>query len=194
MRGAPARRTRGARRRFFVHPTALVESDTVGDGTRIWAFAHVMEGARIGAHCNIGDHAFVEAGAEIGDHVTVKNGVMIWSGVTIRDGAFIGPGVLFTNDLRPRARRWPRLGLDPSPAAWLCRTVVEEGASLGAGTVVLGGVTVGAFAMVGAGSVVTKTVPPHGLGHGCPFRRSGYVCACGIPVPRRPRTGGCAHR
>ena len=91
----------------FVHRLALCESDSVGDGTRIWAFAHVMHGAVVGRDCNIGDHAFIESGAVVGDRVTVKNGVLIWDGVTIADEAFIGPGVIFTNDRHPRSPRMP---------------------------------------------------------------------------------------
>lgn len=176
------------------HPAAVVETDRIGRGTRVWAGAHVMAGARIGAHCNIGDHAFVESGAVLGDYVTVKNGAMIWRGVTIRDGAFVGPGVLFTNDLRPRSRRWPPLRLDPRPEHWLARTLVEEGASIGAGSVVLCGITIGAYAMIGAGSVVTKSVPAFALGWGHPFRVRGRVCPCGTPLSRKrcPKCGRSA--
>lgn len=182
------------KRAFYVHPTAVVESPSIGRGTRIWAFAHVMKDARVGEHCNIGDHAFVESGAQVGDYVVVKNGVMVWNGVTLRDGAFIGPGVVFTNDLRPRARRWPRLALPDSTDVWLTPTIVEEGASLGAGVIVVCGVTIGAFAMVGAGSVVTASIPAHGFGFGSPFRLRGYVCSCGSRVRRSPRPGTpCAH-
>lgn len=190
------RRARSAGRggpRFFAHPTALVETENIGAGTRIWAFAHVLKGAVIGSHCNVGDHAFIESGAVIEDHVTVKNGVMVWSGVTVRRGAFLGPGVVFTNDLRPRARRWPVLKLSDDAGAWLTPTIVEEGASLGANVTVVSGVTIGAFALVGAGSVVTRSVPPHALGYGCPFRVTGFVCACGKALKQRPSGSSCSH-
>jgi UDP-2-acetamido-3-amino-2,3-dideoxy-glucuronate N-acetyltransferase len=171
-----------ARSEIFVHPTALCESDEVGPGTRIWAYAHVMKGAAIGRDCNIGDHAFVETGARIGDRVTVKNQVMIWNGVEVADDVFIGPGVTFTNDLSPRS---PRMRLPAvvsryqDESGWLVRTWVERGASLGARCVILAGTRIGSFALVGAGAVVTRSVPAHGLVMGIPAKRVGWVCRCG---------------
>src|SRR5579883_2860068 len=132
----------------YVHPLALVEGE-VGEGTRVWAFAHVMRGAIVGRDGNIGDHAFIESGARLGDGVTVKNGVLIWDGVTIGDGVFVGPGVVFTNDRTPRSARME--GLAPAEAqGWLTPTVVEAGASLGAGAVIVAGVRIGRLALVGA--------------------------------------------
>ena len=152
----------------FVHERALCESDDVGPRTRIWAFAHVMAGATIGADCNVGDHAFVESGARLGDRVTVKNGVAVWDKVTIEDEVFLGPNVVFTNDLRPRAG-FKKAG-DAVPA-----DRVRRGATIGANATIVCGVTIGAAAFVGAGSVVTprrprprargrKSGPPHRLG------------------------------
>ena len=94
----------------FVHPTAICEAADVGEGTRVWAFAHVLAGATVGCDCNIGDHAFIEGGAQVGDRVTIKNGVMVWEGVTIEDDVFCGPGVVFTNDRYPRSPPWARPG------------------------------------------------------------------------------------
>jgi len=163
----------------YVHPRALCESDTVGDGTRVWAFAHVMRGAVIGSDCNIGEGVFVESGARVGDRVTLKNQVMVWDGVTIEDEAFIGPGVIFTNDLLPRSPRMPEVEAHyRDPANWRCPTTVARGASLGAGVVVLPGVTVGTFALVGAGALVTRDVAPHQLVLGSPARPAGWVCSC----------------
>lgn len=159
------------------HPLALVESDTVGEGTRVWAWAHVMPGARIGRNCNIGDHAFIEGGSTLGDGVTVKNGVLIWDGVTIEDGVFVGPGVVFTNDLTPRSARMED-ALPDRDHAWLTPTLVEAGASLGAGAVIVAGVRVGRLALVGAGAVVTRDVAAHALVVGNPARRVGWVCHC----------------
>jgi UDP-2-acetamido-3-amino-2,3-dideoxy-glucuronate N-acetyltransferase len=164
---------------FFQHPTALVESTTVGIGTRIWAYVHILEGARIGRNCNLGDHCFVEAGARIGDSVTVKNGVAIWDGVTIGDNAFIGPSAVFTNDLVPRSPRFARVAERYRSKTWLSPTLVEAGASIGANATILCGLRIGKFAMIAAGAVVTKNVPAHALVAGVPARQNGWVCECG---------------
>jgi UDP-2-acetamido-3-amino-2,3-dideoxy-glucuronate N-acetyltransferase len=183
-----------ARRRAadpFVHPAALVESRRVGAGTRIWAFAHVMAGAVIGRDCNVGDHAFIESGARVGHGVTIKNGVQIWEGVTIGDEAFLGPAVVFTNDLRPRSPRAQAASRRYQEKAWLVRTRVGRGASLGANAAVVCGVRIGAYAMVGAGAVVTGNVPPHALWLGVPGRWAGWVCECGEPLAFEQAVGRC---
>ena len=171
----------------FVHPSAICESEEVGPGTRIWAFAHVMKGAVIGRDCNIGGHAFIEAGARIGDRVTVKNQAMVWNGVEIGDDVFVGPGVSFTNDLSPRSARMRNAAVAAryaDPARWLLRTRVETGASLGARCTILPGLTVGAYAMVAAGAVVTRNVAPHALITGVPARRLSWVCRCGASLAK----------
>ncbi|HSJ71694.1 MAG TPA: acyltransferase [Acidimicrobiia bacterium] len=155
----------------FIHPTALVESRQVGDGTRVWAFAHIMEGAVVGRDCKIGDHAFIEAGAVLGDRVTVKNSSLVWEGVTIGSDVFVGPNVVFTNDDRPRAYL-------PFGPEQLSRTVVDPGASIGANSTILAGIRLGSYCMVGAGSVVTRDVPNHALVLGNPARQRGWVCTC----------------
>jgi acetyltransferase-like isoleucine patch superfamily enzyme len=160
----------------FVHEKALCESETVGAGTRIWAFAHVMAGAVVGRDCNICDHAFVESGARIGDRVTVKNNGLIWDKVTIEDEVFVGPNVVFTNDLVPR------VAFKHSPEQFL-PTLVRRGATLGANATIVCGVTIGEHAFVGAGAVVVADVPPHVLVVGNPGRRAGFVCACGERLP-----------
>lgn len=160
----------------FVHSTALVESDRIGPGTRVWAFAHILDGAIIGSDCKIGDHVFIEGGATIGDRVTVKNNALIWHGVHIGDDVFVGPNVVFTNDLLPRAH------IKTGPEQWL-ETWVESGASIGANATILCGVRLGAHSMVGAGSVVAKDVAPHELVVGNPASHRTWLCDCGRTLP-----------
>lgn len=149
----------------FVHPQGLCESERVGARTRVWAFAHVLPGARIGADCNICDHVFVENDVVLGDRVTVKCGVQLWDGLRVGDDVFIGPNATFANDLFPRSRR-------PPPAFLV--TTIEDGASIGANATILPGVRVGRGAMVGAGAVVTRDVPPFATVVGNPAKIVGY--------------------
>jgi UDP-2-acetamido-3-amino-2,3-dideoxy-glucuronate N-acetyltransferase len=167
-----------ARRPVFVHPQGICESEAVGPGTRVWAFAHVMAGAVVGADCNICDHVFVEGGARVGDRVTVKNNSLIWDKVTIEDEVFVGPNVIFTNDLVPR------VAFKHTPDEFL-PTIVRRGATLGANVTIVCGVTIGEHAFVGAGSVVIDDVPPHALLVGNPARRIGWACECGARLPRK---------
>lgn len=153
-------------RECFVHHHALCETEAVGPRTRIWAFAHVLPGARIGADCNICDHVFVENDVVVGDRVTVKCGVQLWDGVEIEDDVFVGPNVTFTNDPFPRSRRHQDA---------VRRTRVRTGASIGANATLLPGIEIGAHAMIGAGAVVTRSVPPHAIAVGNPARITGYV-------------------
>ncbi|WP_434721754.1 WxcM-like domain-containing protein [Mesorhizobium sp. RIZ17] len=150
---------------FFVHDRGICESTNVGDGTRIWAFAHVLPGAVIGANCNICDHVFVENDVTVGDDVTIKSGVQLWDGVRIRNRVFVGPNVAFTNDRFPRSKHYPETFL---------QTIVEDGASIGANATILPGITIGRQAMVGAGAVVTKNVPANAVVVGNPAVIVGY--------------------
>jgi acetyltransferase-like isoleucine patch superfamily enzyme len=174
------------RTRSYVHPFALVETEQIGAGTRIWAFTHVSRDAIVGSSCNIGSHCYLESGVRIGDGVTIKNGNNLWAGVTICDGVFVGPQVVFTNDLRPRSPRLPYAANRYSTEAWLSPTVVEEGVSIGAGAVILAGVFLRRFCMVAAGALVTKTVPAHALVMGLPARIVGWVCCCGEKLKIEP--------
>ncbi|MCB1052563.1 MAG: WxcM-like domain-containing protein [Acidobacteria bacterium] len=150
---------------FFVHPQGICESKNVGPGTTIWAFAHVLKGARIGSQCNLNDHTFVENDVVLGDRVTVKCGVYLWDGMRIEDDVFIGPNATFTNDRFPRSKHYPE--------AFLI-TRICKGASIGANATILPGITIGESAMVGAGAVVTRDVPPRAIVVGNPARISGY--------------------
>jgi acetyltransferase-like isoleucine patch superfamily enzyme len=154
---------------FFQHPNALVESKNIGNGTRVWAFSHILPGAVIGSGCNICDHTFIDNDVNIGNDVTIKCGIYIWDGVSIEDKVFLGPNVVFTNDLSPRSKVYP---------SEIVKTHIKYGASIGANVTLIAGNTIGKFAMVGAGSVVTKDVPDYALVYGNPARIHGYICEC----------------
>jgi UDP-2-acetamido-3-amino-2,3-dideoxy-glucuronate N-acetyltransferase len=163
-------------RDVFVHQHGLCETESVGPGTRIWAFAHVLPGARVGADCNICDGVFIEGGVVVGDRVTVKCGVQLWHGVELEDDVFIGPNATFTNDPLPRSRQW----LKEHPT-----TIVRATASIGANATILPGLEIGRGAVVGAGAVVTRSVPPHAVVTGNPARIQGYV-QTSVPDQRAP--------
>jgi acetyltransferase-like isoleucine patch superfamily enzyme len=145
---------------FFIHEHALVETEAIGPRTRIWAFAHVMPGAVIGADCNVCDHTFIESGTVIGDRVTIKSGVYLWDGLRVQDDVFIGPQATFTNDHFPRSKQ----PFEP------VITTICQGATIGAGAIILPGVTVGERAMVGAGAAVIADVPSYAVVVGNPAR------------------------
>ena len=154
----------------IIHPSADVQTSAIGDGTRIWQFCVVLAQAKIGSECNICSHVFIENDVEIGDRVTIKGGVQLWDGITIEDDVFVGPNASFVNDLTPRSK----------PSSWkLSRTVLRRGASIGANSTILP-VSVGEWALVAAGAVVTRDVPSFALIAGNPGRISGWVCQCGL--------------
>ncbi len=159
---------------YFKHDTALVESSVIGDGTHIWAFAHILAGARVGRDCNICDHTFLENNVVVGDRVTIKCGVQLWSGLRVEDDVFIGPNATFSNDRYPRSKHQ----LPEHPL-----TVLKRGCSIGANATILPGVTIGDGAMVGAGAVVTHNAPPHAILAGNPARITGYMDTVGESEP-----------
>jgi UDP-2-acetamido-3-amino-2,3-dideoxy-glucuronate N-acetyltransferase len=168
-----------------VHSTADVSGEaSIGDGTSIWHHVQIREGASIGENCILSKGVYIDAGVSIGNNVKIQNYVSVYHGVTIEDGVFVGPHVCFTNDLHPRA-----VNPDGSPKSannWtLSPTVIRSGAALGANSTIVCGVTIGTWAMVGSGSVVTRSVPDHGLVWGNPARLHGFVCRCGerLEVP-----------
>ncbi len=163
---------------IYIHPTAEVAPEAqIGAGTRIWRQAHIREHAVIGESCNIGKGVYIETHVKIGSRVKIQNHVSIFEGVTLEDGVFVGPHVCFTNDLHPRAIT-PDGNLKTADDWQITPTLVRYGASIGAGAVIVCGITIGTFALVGAGAVVTKDVPPHALVLGNPARLHGYVCRC----------------
>ena len=161
--------------KYFRHPNALVSSKAkIGEGTRVWAFSNVLSGAIVGKDCNICDGCFIESGAVLGNHVTLKNGVAVFSGVTLEDDVFCGAHTSFINDRYPRSHR---------KDAWtLEKILIKKGATLGANSTIICGVTVGEYAVIGAGSVVTKDVAPYTVVVGNPARPKCFVCRCGRPL------------
>lgn len=164
----------------YCHPLALVETKTIGTGSRVWAFVHVLPGANIGQDCNICDHCFIENQVSIGNNVTIKCGVYLWDGITLENNVFVGPNVVFTNDVRPRSK---------NTAYAMQATLVQQGASLGANSTILAGITVGRYAMTGIGAVVTRDVPAYALVYGNPARQHGWIDEQGNklqPMPEEP--------
>lgn len=177
----------------YVHPTAILEDGAeVGEGTKIWHFAHVRKGAKIGKNCVIGKGVFIDADVEVGDNCKIQNNVSVYHGVTIGNGVFVGPHVCFTNDKLPRAVK-PDGSLRSATEWTLARTKIEDGVSIGANSTIVAGITVGTWCMVAAGSVVTKSVPPHALVMGNPARPKGVVSKGGEILAREYKAGSYAN-
>jgi acetyltransferase-like isoleucine patch superfamily enzyme len=153
---------------FYKHPNAIVESSNIGDGTKVWAFSHVMEKAVIGDGCNIGEGCFIENRVIIGNNVVIKNNISIWDGITIEDNVFLGPNIVLTNDFLPRAKKVFEPG----------EILIKRGASIGANATIICGITIGEYAMIGAGSVVTKNVAAYSLVYGNPAKFRSWICEC----------------
>ena len=154
----------------FIHSHALIDRGAkIGARTRIWAFAHILSGATVGEDCNICDHTFIEGKVVLGNRVTVKCGVYLWDGVVAEDDVFIGPAAVFTNDLKPRSGQH----LENYP-----QTLLKQGCSVGANSTILAGTTIGSWALIGAGSVVTKQVPNYAVVWGSPAQFRYWICRC----------------
>lgn len=171
-----------------MHETAFVdEGATIGDDTRIWHFCHVQSGAAIGENCSLGQNVNVANNVRIGNGCKIQNNVSVYEGVELEDFVFCGPSCVFTNDLTPRAKY-------PKGSANYKRTLVREGASIGANATIVCGHEIGPWAMIGAGAVVTSDVPAHALMLGVPARRRGWVCECGQVLPKTLECAECGRR
>jgi len=172
-------------RKYQAHPSAAIDRGAhIGEGTKVWHFCHVMKGAEIGAHCVLGQGVFVAGAARIGDRCRVQNNVSIYAGVTLDDEVFVGPSAVFTNVRHPRAT------VDRHAAVE--RTAVGRGVTIGANATIVCGTTIGDYAFIGAGAVVTRDVAPHAIVAGVPARRIGWICRCGETRGSAKECGNCA--
>ncbi|WP_274956840.1 acyltransferase [Millionella massiliensis] len=160
---------------MMLHPLSDVQSTHIGEGTTIWQFCVILPDARIGSTCNICAHVLIENKVTIGNRVTIKSGVQLWDGVVVEDDVFIGPNVTFTNDLIPRSKVYPEQYL---------KTIIKKGASIGANATIVAGHTIGEYALIGAGSVVTKDIPPYTLWYGNPATQRGYITKDGVIIAK----------
>jgi UDP-2-acetamido-3-amino-2,3-dideoxy-glucuronate N-acetyltransferase len=172
---------------YWAHPTAIIDSPaSIGDETKIWHFTHVMAEARIGARCSLGQNVFVASHAVVGDGCRIQNNVSVYDGVELHDDVFVGPSAVFTNVINPRAFIHRQ--------GEIRRTPVEQGATIGANATIVCGTRIGLYAFVAAGAVVTQDVPAYALVGGVPARRIGWICRCGVTLPKvgaRARTLRC---
>lgn len=173
---------------YFVHESSYVDDDVeIGAGTKVWHFSHILRGARIGKNCSLGQNVNVGNNVHIGDGCKLQNNVSVYEGVELEDYVFCGPSCVFTNDLTPRAKY-------PKGSAGYKRTVVHEGASIGANATVVCGHEVGRWAMIASGAVVTKNVPDHALVAGVPAVRIAWVCECGAVMRDGLRCPVCGRK
>ena len=151
---------------YWVHPTSEVQTENIGKDTTIWQYCVVLKNAVVGKNCNVNFNVFIENDVIIGDNVTIKSGVQVWDGLRIGNNVFIGPNVAFTNDIIPRSKVYPEK---------FKQTIIEDGASIGANATIIAGHNIGRYSLIGAGSVVTKNIPPFTVWYGNPARQKGYI-------------------
>lgn len=170
---------------YYVHPTSVIDDNAeIGDGTKIWHFSHIQSGAIIGENCSLGQNVNISNNVKIGNGVKIQNNVSVYEGVELEDYVFCGPSCVFTNDLTPRAKY-------PKGRSGYKKTLVREGASIGANATVVCGCTIGRWALIGAGAVVTSNVPDHALMLGVPAKCRGWVCECGEILHNKFQCGKC---
>jgi len=163
-------------KKYFIHPSSFVDEDVkIGEGTKIWHFCHISKGAEIGSGCKLGQNVFVDTGVKIGNNVKIQNNVSVYRGVTLEDDVFCGPSMVFTNVINPRSAF-------PRSADEFRKTLVCRGATIGANATIVCGHTIGQYAFIGAGSVVTKDIPAYALAYGNPARIHGWMCECGNKI------------
>lgn len=171
--------------RYFVHESSYLDEDvTIGEGTKIWHFCHIQKGAQIGKYCSLGQNVNISNNVKIGDGVKIQNNVAVYEGVELEDYVFCGPSMVFTNDLTPRSK-YPK-----GPSGYK-KTLVRHGASIGANATIVCGNTIGEWAMIASGAVVTKDVPAYALMVGVPAKQVGWVCECGTPLKGALICSGC---
>ena len=172
---------------FFVHDSSIVDENVIiGEGTKVWYFCHIQSGARIGENCSFGQNVNISNNVHVGNEVKIQNNVSVYEGVEIGDGVFLGPSCVFTNDLTPRSRY-------PKHHKYV-RTVIENNASIGANATIVCGNTIGCYAMVAAGAVVTENVKAYALMCGVPAKQTGWVCKCGQKLDKVYSCPDCRRR